>query len=127
MRRAPGSGSPLTDVGGAWMPAQLMYFTIIRNVRKHFISYHKQFHKIPLQRLFLDTGYMRELTVRVLGRQESGVLGVRYTPVGVPEIVAGSINVPVFVVWARSDRWLASGALWGCGYLAETIKASAHA
>jgi len=65
---------------------------------------------------------MLELTVRILGWQESGVLGVGNTPVGVPKIVARSINGPVFVVGAWADRWLASGALWGCGYLTETVK-----
>jgi len=66
--------------------------------------------------------YMLELTVRILGWQESGVLGVGNTPIGVPEIVTGSINGPVFVVGAWAHRGLASGALWGCGYLTETIK-----
>lgn len=28
MRREPGSGSPLTDVGGAWMPERLIYFMV---------------------------------------------------------------------------------------------------
>jgi hypothetical protein len=67
---------------------------------------------------------MLELTVRVLGWQESGIFGVGNTPVGVPKIVARSINGPVFVVGARADRWLASGALWSCGYLTKTIKVS---
>jgi hypothetical protein len=35
MRREPGSGSPLTDVGGAWMPSRLIYI-IIRHVQKWF-------------------------------------------------------------------------------------------
>lgn len=69
---------------------------------------------------------MLELTVRVLGWQESGVLGVGNTPVGVSEIVARSINGSVFVVGARADRWLASSALWSCGYFTETIKESAY-
>jgi len=33
MRRDPGSGSPLTDVGGAWIPARLIYF-MVKNVQK---------------------------------------------------------------------------------------------
>lgn len=59
--------------------------------------------------------------VRILGWQESGVLGVGNTPVGVPEIVTGSINGPVFVVGAWANRWLTSGTLWGCGYLTEIV------
>lgn len=129
MRREPGSGSPLTDVGGAWMPARLIYF-MIKNVQKCFnyrqndftnsiiVSFDKQRH---LQH------YIFELTVRILGWQESGVLGVGNTPVGVPEIVTGSINGPVFVVGAWANRWLTSGTLWGCGYLTETIKVSVRA
>lgn len=60
-------------------------------------------------------------TVRVLRWQESGILGVGNTPVGVPEIVARSINGPVFVVGARADWWLASSALWSCGYFTEIV------
>jgi len=68
-------------------------------------------------------GRVRALTVGILGRQQSGVLGVGYAPVGVPQVVARSVDGPVLVVGTRADRRLAPGALRSRRDLAETENA----